>query len=126
MVYLDDVLIYSKTRAEHEEHVKLALTKMREQQLYGNAHKCQFHADTVEYLGYIVSPKGISMDPVKTQAVRDWPVPRNLKEVQAFLGFANFYRRFITNFAGIAAPLTYLTRKDVPFRFDKKAMDAFE
>ena len=81
---------------------------------------------TIEYLGFIVSPAGISMDSAKTQVISDWPVPKNVKEVQSFLGFANFYRRFIANYSDIVVPLTRLTRKDTPFIWSPACQTAFE
>ncbi|GAA5971619.1 hypothetical protein JCM3765_001266 [Sporobolomyces pararoseus] len=125
VAYLDDILIYSQTLEEHQDHVRQVLAKMREAKLYGKAEKCSFHSDSVEYLGFIINRDGVSMDPSKVQSIREWPQPSTVKEVQSFLGFANFYRRFIRNYSSIAAPLTRLTRKDIIFEMDKKAIEAF-
>ena len=92
VIYLDDILIFSADPAKHEQHVRLVLERLRQHNLHAKPEKCQFHTDTTEYLGFIVSPKGVAMDPAKTKVIGDWPTPRNLKEVQSFLGFANFYR----------------------------------
>ena len=89
MVYLDDILIYSDNP---EQHVREVLQRLRENGLYAGANKWNFHEDTVEYLGYILSPTGLTMDPIKVQTIQDWPEPRKVKDVQSFLGFANFYR----------------------------------
>ncbi|KAK4701806.1 putative transposase, partial [Phenoliferia sp. Uapishka_3] len=126
VVYIDDILVYSDTLEEHKIHVRQVLDKMRENGLFANAKKCSFHETQVEYLGYLVSPGGITMDPDKVASIKDWPPLRNVKDVQSFLGFANFYRRFIRNFAGVAAPLNRLTRKDVPFHMSPNALEAFE
>jgi hypothetical protein len=93
--YLDDILIYSKNVEEHEEHVKLVLQKLRDAGLYAKAEKCVFHQPQVEFLGYIISNEGLSMDPKKIEAITNWLTPRTVRDVQCFLGFANFYRIFI-------------------------------
>ena len=126
IVYLDDILVYSENEADHEEHVRRVLQRLREHNLHAKLGKCTFHTDTIEYLGFIVSPAGISMDSAKTQVISDWPVPKNVKEVQSFLGFANFYRRFIANYSDIVVPLTRLTRKDTPFIWSPACQTAFE
>ena len=110
--YLDDILIYSKSSEEHEEHVRLVLQKLRETGLYAKLEKCVFHQPRVEFLGYIISNEGLLMDPKKVQAVTNWTTPRTVRDVQCFLGFANFYRIFIKNYSQVAAPLTRLTSKD--------------
>ncbi|GAA5867358.1 hypothetical protein JCM5353_008820, partial [Sporobolomyces roseus] len=102
------------------------LAKMRKAKLYAKAEKCSFHSDQVEYLGFIIGSHGVSMDSSKVSAIREWPQPSTVKEVQSFLGFANFYRRFIKNYSSIASPLTRLTRKDTPFEMDDKAIAAFQ
>ena len=126
VVYLDDILIYSENPEEHRRHVREVLKRLRQNGLYAKAEKCEFSKDTVEYLGYILSPDGLSMDPAKIKTILEWPEPRKIKEVQSFLGFANFYRRFIENYSDITIPLTRLTRKDTPWNFDGKCRAAFE
>ena len=126
VVYLDDILIYSRDMAEHQKHVRLVLQRLRENNLHANLSKTTFHTDTVEYLGFIVSPSGISMDEAKTKVVRAWPEPHNVKAVQSFLGFANFYRRFIDNYSKIVTPLTRLTRKNEPFAWTAETQLAFD
>lgn len=126
VIYLDDILIFSLDPAKHEEHVRLVLDRLRQHNLHVKPEKCQFHTDTTEYLGFIVSPDGVAMDPAKTSVIRDWPTPRNLKEVQSFLGFANFYRRFIDSYSKIVKPLTNLTQKDVNFIWSNSCESAFQ
>jgi hypothetical protein len=126
IVYLDDVLIFSKNPEEHEKHVKLVLEKLREVGLYAKLEKCQFDKDTVEFLGYVVSPSGISMDKAKVETLLAWKTPESLRDVQCFLGFANFYRAFIKNYSTIAAPLIALTHKDKPFEWNDGAQRSFE
>ena len=115
IIYLDDILIYTETMEEHQKIVKRVLEILRKNHLYLKAEKCEFEKDRVEYLGLIISPGKIEMDPVKVEGVSKWPSPSNVKEVQSFVGFANFYRRFIKDFADIARPLHDLTRKDAPW-----------
>lgn len=112
VVYLDDILIYSTNEDEHEAHVTTVLKLLRDHKLYAKASKCEFHVTKVEFLGYVVGADGLTMDMDKVNSIIKWPVPRNVKAVQSFLGFANFYRRFIRNYSKLATPLTQLTKKD--------------
>ena len=91
----------------------------------GLTNALEFHAEQVKYLGYILSPEGLSMDQAKVKTIQDWPEPRKVRNVQSFLGFANFYRRFIFNYSDIVVPLTRLTHKGIPFQFTDKAWEAF-
>ena len=102
------------------------LQRLREHNLLAKLGKCTFHTDTIEYLGFIVSPAGLTMDPEKTKVVPNWPVPKNVKDIQSFLGFANFYRRFIANYSEIVVPMNRLTRKDTPFEWGSECQKAFE
>ncbi len=124
-VYLDDILIFSHSLQEHVQHVRRVLQRLLENGLYVKAEKCAFHAQSVPFLGYIVSVEGMRMDPDKSQAVVDWPTPDSRKALLRFLGFANFYRRFIRNFSQLAAPLTALTSTKIPFRWSSAAEVAF-
>ena len=125
VVYLDDILIYSDNPDEHRAHVREVLRRLRKHHLYARADKCEFHAESVEYLGYILSRDGLTMAESKIKAILDWPEPRKVRDIQSFLGFANFYRRFIHNYSEIVLPLTRLTRKGVPWDFDQKCRDSF-
>ena len=93
--------------------------------LYAKAEKCEFHSESVEYLGYILSPSGLTMSDNKIKIIQDWPEPKKVKDIQSFLGFANFYRRFIFNYSDIVIPLTCLIQKDIPWKFDFSCQDAF-
>ena len=126
VVYLDDILIFSKDMTDHVQHVRLVLRRLLENRLFVKAEKCEFHTDKVEFLGHIVHEGRIATDPRKTQAVRDWPVPGTRKDLQRFLGFANFYRRFVRNFSSIAVPLTVLTSPLVRFSWGALENEAFE
>jgi hypothetical protein len=103
---LDNILIYSDNLKEHREHVTAVMTSLKEAGLYLKAEKCETHKEEVKYLGLIVGVNGITMDMKKVQAVENWEAPEKLKEVQAFLGFANFYQRFIWNYSRTVQPLT--------------------
>ena len=126
--YLDDLIIYTESDSleDHIAQVREVLLRCRNNGLFANAKKCEFHVQTIEYVGYIVSPTGLSMDPTKIRTIEAWPLPRTVRDVQSFLGFANFYRRFIRNFASISKPLTQLTRKSVNFDWTPACQLAFE
>ncbi|KAL0155832.1 hypothetical protein M9458_050095, partial [Cirrhinus mrigala] len=111
IVYIDDILIYSSSYSEHVQHVRAVLLRLIQHQLYAKEEKCEFHQERIAFLGYVISPEGIAMDESKVNAVRSWPRPSTLKELQRFLGFANFYRRFIRGFSSVAAPLTAMVKK---------------
>jgi hypothetical protein len=124
-VYLDDTLIYTKTIKEHRKITRKVLRHLEENNLYLRLAKCEFECTEVKYLGMLIRENHVSMDPAKVQAVTDWPAPQNLKEVRGFLGFANFYRRFIEGFARIARPLNDLTKKDAPWSWGPSQQEAF-
>jgi transposase InsO family protein len=110
VVYLDDILVYSDTREQHVRDLRAVLERLRKFALYASWKKCKFFTQEVEFLGYIVGVAGVSMDPRRVTTVEEWPRPTTLREVQVFLGFANFYRRFIRSYSKIVAPLTALTK----------------
>ena len=110
LCFLDDILIYSKSRAEHLHHLQMVLSTLLQYHLHLQLKKCSFGKDSVLFLGHIVSQAGISVDPAKIEAVQKWPTPTNLKEIRAFLGFANYYRRFVRNYSKIAGPIQALTK----------------
>ncbi len=124
-VYLDDILIFSQSQAEHVQHVRQVLHRLLENRLFVKAEKCEFHASTVTFLGHIIARGQVRMDPEKVRAVLDWPRPDTRKQLQRFLGFANFYRRFIRNYSRTAAPLTALTSPARPFHWSSEAEGAF-
>ena len=126
VIYLDDILIFSPNMEEHTRQVRLVLAKLREHGLYAKGEKCEFDRTSIEFLGYIISPTGITMDMKKVSVIRAWATPRRLKDVQSFLGFANFYRRFIKGFSTLAQPLIALTRKGTPFFWTPEVQNAFD
>jgi hypothetical protein len=125
IAYLNDILVYSDDAKTHSEHVCEVLSCLRKHGLYAAPDKCSFHATTMEYLGFILSPEGLNMDPMKVNAITDWPEPRKVKDIQSFLGFCNFYRRFIHAYTDIALPLACLTPKGQQWNFTKECRSAF-
>ena len=123
--YLDDILIYSATLEEHREHMRRVLEALFKAGLHLKPEKCHFHKTEVKYLGLIISANGVRMDPEKVTAVLEWGSPRNLHDVRAFLGFANFYRRFILGYSNVVAPLVGLTKKGIRFEWSKECEAAF-
>ena len=117
--YVDDVLIYTDgSRRAHQEHVLKVLYRLQEAGLQLDIGKCEFEVQSTKYLGFIIEAgKGVRMDPAKVEAIVDWELPKSVKGVQSFLGFANFYRRFIKDFSGLTRPLTDLVRKDSNSKF---------
>jgi len=111
LAYMDDILVYAGTKSEHDRLVKEVLRRLQDKGLAVSPEKCVWRAQEVEFLGYVIGREGIKMSKDKVQTVLDWKVPKSLTEVQSFLGFANFYRRFIQDYSKVAQPLTELTKK---------------
>ena len=115
IVFIDDILVYSRTKEEHVRHLSLVLKKLREHRLYAKFSQCQFWLKQVAFLGHVISAQGIQVDPQKIATVESWEQPRTVTEVGSFLGLAGYYRRFVKDFSVIALPITRLTRKEVKF-----------
>ena len=126
VVFLDDILIYSKDEEEHMQHLELVLQKLRDHHLFAKMSKCAFNLQEVEFLGHVVSSAGIRMDAAKVAAIKDWPRPATVRDVRSFHGLANYYRRFIADFSKISTPLTNLTKKAVGFHWGPAEEAAFE
>src|SRR6266566_134699 len=126
VVYLDDILIYSKNEEKHAEHLRLVLEKLREHQLYAKYSKCEFWLSKVTYLGHVISKDGIAVNPKRVQAILDWTPPKNVKQVRSFLGLATYCCRFVENFSRIAKPLTDLLHKGVKFEWKEKCQEIFQ
>jgi len=126
VVYMDDILIFTRTLEEHRAVTRRVLQILEQHQLYLKPEKCEFERTRIEYLGLIVSENSVEMDPVKVAGVKEWPAPTSKTEVQSFLGFVNFYRRFIRDFSHIARPLFDLTKADTKWTWGETERDAFE
>ncbi|KAJ9529163.1 hypothetical protein QJQ45_007834 [Haematococcus lacustris] len=126
LVYLDDILIYSRSEAEHLEHLRTVLGLLRQHQLYANLSKCAFFLPSMDFLGHIISAAGIHPDPAKIRAMVEWPVPRNLNDLRSFLGSANYYRRHIHHHAHLILPLTNLLKAETPWSWGPEQQEAFE
>jgi hypothetical protein len=128
VIYIDDLMIYTKTNniQEHERLVKKVLKHLVEHDLFTTPEKCTFGVKEVEFLGMIVSREGMKMDDSKVKAIREWPTPKTVREVQSFLGLANFYHRFIEGYAQVTQPLNDLTKKDTPFAWKEAQQTVFD
>ncbi|CAA7042884.1 unnamed protein product [Microthlaspi erraticum] len=125
IIFIDDILVYSRSQEEHATHLRLVLEKLREQKLFAKLSKCSFWQREMGFLGHIVSAEGVSVDPAKIEAIRDWPRPSSATEIRSFLGLAGYYRRFVKGFATMAQPMTKLTGKDVPFVWSAECEESF-
>ncbi|CAI7782923.1 unnamed protein product [Closterium sp. NIES-53] len=126
VVYLDDILIYSRDMKQHIEHLRRVFEILRREKFYVKLSKSKFALKKVQFLGHMVSAQGVHVDPKKIEAVRTWKTPENVKELQQFLGFANYYNRFVPQYAKIAAPLTNLLKKNTPFKWEDVHQQAVE
>jgi hypothetical protein len=126
VIYIDDLLIYSRDPAEHPQHVRKVLERLNDHCLYAKLEKCEFSKKEVEFVGFKISGDGISMDSKKIESIIKWETPRSVKDIQKFLGFANFYRNFIPEFSRTVLPLTQLLKKDQVFEWNAAAQDAFD
>lgn len=116
IVYLDDILIFSKSPEEHEKHVKQVLQRLKDYRLFAKASKCSFHQQRVKFLGYVIDEHGTSMDTERTEVIANWPEPKSVRDIQVFLGFTGFFRKFIRNFSTLTAPLSDMTKGDLGMR----------
>jgi hypothetical protein len=126
VVFIDDILIYSKSKEDHERHLRLVLQVLEEKKLYAKLKKCEFWLDSVAFLGHVISKDGISVDPKKVEAVVEWNRPNNVTEIRSFLGLASYYRRFVEGFSHLAMPLTCLTQKGVKFEWSEECEQSFQ
>jgi hypothetical protein len=126
VVFIDDILVFSKTAEEHEEHLRIVLGKLRQHQLYAKFSKCEFWMEEVAFLGHVLSAKGVAIDPSKIEAVSKWQSPKSVTEIRSFLGLAGYYRRFIENFSKIAKPMTELLKSNTPYVWSDKCEASFQ
>jgi hypothetical protein len=125
LVFFDDILVYSKTWEEHMKHLGQVLSLLEENQFYAKMSKCTFGKEEVEYLGHIISKKGVKVDPKKIRAITEWPKPKNISKLRGFLGLVGYYQRFIKNYAHLTTPLTNLLKKN-SFQWNLEAQKCFE
>ncbi|GJT81252.1 putative reverse transcriptase domain-containing protein [Tanacetum coccineum] len=126
IVFIDDILIYSKNKEEHEKHLKIILELLKKEQLYAKFSKCDFWLESVQFLGHVINNKGVHVDPAKVEAIRNWSAPTTPTEVRQFLGLAGYYRRFIEGFSLISKPLTKLTQKNKKYEWGTEEDEAFQ
>ncbi|KAG8503462.1 hypothetical protein CXB51_001438 [Gossypium anomalum] len=126
VIFIDDILIYSQDESEHAEHLRIVLQTLREKKLFAKFSKSEFWHREVRFLGYTISAEGISVDPCKISAVVNWKPPRNVSEVNSFLGLAGYYRHFVKGFWMITTPITRLLQKDVKFKWSEKCQKSFQ
>jgi hypothetical protein len=126
VVFIDDILIYSKNEAENAKHLRIVLTRLREHQLYAKFSKCAFSLEEIQFLGHVLSAKGIAVDPNKVKDILEWKSPTSMHQVRSFLGLAGYYRRFIPDFSKIVKPITRLLKNDAKFDWSSKCNEDFE
>ena len=123
---IDDILVYSRSKKEHAEHLRIVLQTSRDKQLYAKFSKCEFWLEEVVFLGHVISAEGVYVDPKKIEAILSWKPPTSVHEVHSFLGLAGYYRRFVQNFSIIASPLTKLLRKNMKFVWNEECQGSFD
>ncbi|GKE72670.1 putative reverse transcriptase domain-containing protein, partial [Tanacetum coccineum] len=126
IVFIDDILIYSKNKEEHKEHLRIILELLQKEKLYAKFSKCEFWLDSVKFLGHVINSQGVHVDPAKVEAIKSWSAPKSPTEVRQFLGLAGYYRRFIEGFSLIVKPLTKLTQKNKTYEWGKEEEEAFQ
>src|SRR6185312_8501365 len=126
VLFINDILIYSKNEEDHAQHLRIVLQRLRDHHLLCKFSKCEFWLDSVKFLGHTISNEGISVDPGKVQEVMDWKPPTSVHQIRSFLGLAGYYRRFIPDFSRIAKPMTELLKKGVKFAWDDKCEETFQ
>jgi hypothetical protein len=126
VVFIDDILIYSETAEEHEEHLRIVLERLRQQKLYAKFNKCEFWMEKVAFLGHVLSAEGMAVDPSKVESVTKWEQPLNVTDIRSFLGMAGYYRRFIENFSNIASLMTELLKNNTKFEWLEACEKSFQ
>jgi hypothetical protein len=125
VVFIDDILVYSKTEEEHDEHLRIVLQTLRKHKLYAKFDKFNFYQNEIQYLGHVISVEGIVVDPKKTKSIMEWPIPKDVADICSFMGITRYYRGFIEGFSKIAYPITSLQKKRTKFNWSEKCQDSF-
>ena len=125
VVFIDDILVYSKNKKEHAKHLRIVLTRLREHQLYAKFSKCDFWLKEVQFLGHVLLAEGVAVDPSKVKDVLDWKPPTTIHQVRSFLGMAGYYRRFILDFSRISKSITRLLKNQAKFVWSSDCEEAF-
>eukprot|EP00253_Pinus_taeda_P022460 PITA_22460 len=126
LIFIDDILIYSRTIEEHQEHLRMVLQTLREHQLYAKFSKCDFFKEEIQYLGHVITRDGIAVDPEKIKAIMEWPVPKDVADIRSFMGLAGYYRRFVEGFSKVAFPITSLQKKGRAFQWTPNCQKSFK
>jgi hypothetical protein len=126
VVFIDDILIYSKSEEEHAQHLRIMLTRLREHQLYAKFSKCAFWLEEIQFLGHVLSTKGIAVDPSKVKDILEWKPPTTIHQIRSFLRLASYYRRFILDFSKLMKPITSLLKNDTKFNWSSRCNEAFK
>nr|GFB37183.1 putative reverse transcriptase domain-containing protein [Tanacetum cinerariifolium] len=125
IVFIDDILVYSKNEKEHKEHLNVILELLKKEKLYAKFSKCKFWIPKVQFLSHVIDSRGIHVDPAKIESIKDWESPKTPTEIRQFLGLTGYYRRFIEGFLKIAKSMTKLTQKGIKFDWGEKEENAF-
>jgi hypothetical protein len=125
VVFIDDILVYYKTKEEHDEHLRIVLQTLRKHKLYAKFDKCDFYQKEIQYLGHVISSEGIVVDPTKIKSIMEWLVPKDVADIRSFMGITRYYQRIIEGFSKIAYPITSLQKKGTKFNWLQKCQDSF-
>jgi hypothetical protein len=125
LVFIDDILVYLKTKEEHEEHLKIVLQTLRKHKLYAKFDKFNFYQRRIQYLGHVISEEGIAVDPEKIRVVMEWPIPKDVDDIRSFMGITGYYHRFIEGFSKITYPITSLQKKGIRFIWSQNFQESF-
>ncbi|XP_057850722.1 uncharacterized mitochondrial protein AtMg00860-like [Cryptomeria japonica] len=126
LIFIDDILIYSKNEKEHKKHLRIVLQQLRDRNIFGKFSKCAFFQEKVHYLGHVIFAEGISVYPTKIEAIVDWPTPQNVTDVRSFMGLARYYKKYVEGFSKITTPITSLQKKGKKFEWTEKCDEAFQ
>eukprot|EP00253_Pinus_taeda_P011330 PITA_11330 len=126
LIFIDDILIYSRSQEEHEKHLRMVLQTLREHQLYAKFSKCDFFKEEIQYLGHVITKEGIAVDPEKIKTIMEWPIPKDVADIRSFMGLAGYYRRFVEGFSRITYPITSLQKKGKIFKWTSECQQSFD